>query len=119
MQQPDLFVPERLPARDMAGAIRAGDRAIALGAAKATRIDPLFVERACAHVLSYLAEFGVSSGELLTDSCKLAGVKPADDRHFGLVFRTMLKRGLICWAGACKRAKGHASRGGSLYRLSR
>lgn len=40
-------------------------------------------------------------------------------KHFGVVFRGLLKLGLIRWAGACKRAKGHFSRGGSLYTLNK
>ena len=45
------------------------------------------------------------------------GIKSSDDRHFGVVFRTLIKRGLIRWAGECRRTKGHAARGGALYSL--
>lgn len=109
---PRLVRPDPLPA---ARAI--GDRAIAAGKAKALAIDPAFIEKACAHITDYLRLHGTSSGELLTDSCKLAGIRSSDDRHFGVVFRMLLKRGVIRWAGSCKRVKGHASRGGSLYAL--
>ena len=91
------------------------DAAIARGAEKATRIDATFLERAGAHMLAYLDQHGVSSGELLTDACKLAGITSTDDRHFGAVFRRLQAGKLIRWAGECRRTKGHATRGGSLY----
>ena len=68
-------------------------------------------------MLQYLMVHGISSGEILTDSCKLAGIRSTDDRHFGPVFRTLIRRGLIKWLGDARRVKGHASRGGSLYVL--
>lgn len=113
------FAPPRLPARDLAGARRAGDLAIERGADKARRVAPEFIEAACAHVLAYLDAHGVSSGELLTDACKLAGIRSTDDRHMGVVFRSLLKRGLIRWAGECARRKGHGVRGGSRYAAMR
>lgn len=105
-------------AHSLPDAARAGDRAIAIGAAKAASIDPAFLQRAADHMLAYLRAHGVSSGEILTDSCKLAGIRSSDDRHFGAVTRRLLSRGLIRWAGPCKRTKGHATRGGSLYELA-
>lgn len=88
---------------------------IGRGAAKACTIDPAFIDKASTHMLAYLRANGTSSGELLTDSCKLAGIKSTDDRHFGSVFRSLIRLGLIRWAGDARRVKGHASRGGSLY----
>lgn len=85
--------------------------------AKAKAIDPQFIERAAAHMLAYLRAHGPSSGEMLTDSCKLAGIRSTDDRHFGPVFRTLIRRGPIKWCGDARRVKGHGSRGGSLYVL--
>ena len=111
-------VPERRTA--MKVATRRGDQAIAAGAEKAKRIDPAFLERAEAHMVSYLREHGTSSGELLVDACKLAGIRPSNDKHFGHVLRTLQKPGgPIRWAGECRRTKGHATRGGSLYELVR
>lgn len=78
-----------------------------------------FKSQAMAHIVSYLRKHGISSAEMLTDSCKLAGIKSGDDRHFGVVYRTLLREGVIYWAGPCRRAKGHASHGGSLYALER
>jgi len=106
-------MPGRAPA--LAAASRAGDAAIERGAMKARSIDPAFIDRASEHMLLYLHQHGTSSGELMTDACKLAGIRSTDDRHFGVVFRALIRGGLIRWAGECKRTKGHASRGGSLY----
>ena len=78
-----------------------------------------FRSQAMAHILSYLRKHGISSAEMLTDSCKLAGIKSGDDRHFGVVYRTLLAERAIYWAGPCRRAKGHASHGGSLYALEK
>lgn len=110
---PRLVRPDPLPA-----ARAQGDRAIAAGRAKALSIDPAFIESASAHICGYLRQHGISSGELLTDSCKLAGIRSTDDRHIGCVFRTLLKRGVIRWAGEARRVRGHGSRGGSLYALA-
>jgi hypothetical protein len=115
----DLEPPKlKRPPELMAIARKQGDRAIEAGVEKARSIDPAFVEKAGVHMLAYLKAHGVSSGELLTDSCKLAGIVSTDDRHFGAVFRSLLRQGLMYWAGPCKRVKGHASRGGSRYALA-
>jgi hypothetical protein len=122
MQQALEFEPAKLnrPAVLEAIARQQGVRAVRAvhaGEAKARRVDPAFVDRASAVMLAYLQAHGTSSGELLTDACKVAGIKPPDDRHFGAVTKRLIGRGLIHWAGPCKRLKGHASRGGSLYAL--
>lgn len=106
------------PAVLAAIARKAAEAAIAAGDRKAAKISPAFTSAACAHILAYLKAHGTSSGELLTDSCKLAGIKSSDDRHFGAVFQRLIRDGAIRWAGSCKRIKGHASRGGSLYELA-
>lgn len=111
------LAPQVVPAREMSGAWRAGAAAVAAGREKAARVAPDFVARASDHIVLYLSAHGTSSGELLSDSCKLAGIRPTDDRHFGAVFQGLLRRGVIVWAGSCRRNKGHASRGGSLYDL--
>lgn len=109
------------PRLDRTAALRVaktqGDQAIAAGAEKASSVDPVFIDNACAHIEQYLKDHGKSSGELLVDSCKLAGIVPLDDRHFGVCFRRLLKAGVIEWAGEARRSRGHGSRGGSLYRL--
>lgn len=114
------FDPPKLtrPASLLTAARKRGDRAIAAGAAKAKSIDPTFIARACEHVLAYLRAHGTSSGELLTDSCKLAGIVSSDDRHFGAVFRALLGKRLVLMAGYVPRRKGHGAAGGKTYALS-
>lgn len=111
-------VPERRTALKVAK--RRGDQAIAAGAEKAKRIDPAFIEAACAHVRAYLTQHGTSSGEMLVDSCKLAGIRSDEDRHFGAVFRRLLNAKQIrCTRSDVPRARGHGSSGGKLYELVR
>lgn len=110
--------PERRTALKVAK--RRGDQAIAAGAEKAKRIDPVFLERAEAHMVAYLETHGTSSGELLVDACKLAGIRSTSDKHFGHVLKRLQRTGgPIRYAGECRRTKGHATRGGSLYELAR
>lgn len=80
--------------------------------------EPGFSERAQAFVLEYLRVHGVSSGELITDACKLAGIKPPDDRAFGPVYSKLARAGFIEPAGFCARRKGHGTSGGRLWRLA-
>lgn len=80
--------PQRLQsAVALTVATRQGNAAIAAGAAKAKAIAPGFTEGARAHMLAYLRENGTSSGELLTRSCRLAGISSGNDRHFGAVVK--------------------------------
>jgi hypothetical protein len=92
----------------------AGQRA----ADRAERQDDGFRERAAAFVLGYLAQHGISSGELVTDAAKLAGIRPPDDRAFGPVYGTLSRQGKIVAAGFCARVKGHGTAGGRLWRLA-
>lgn len=106
------------PPRDYAPARAAGARAGKLAADKAERLDDGFRERAAAFVLGYLAQHGISSGELVTDAAKLAGIRPPDDRAFGPVYATLARKGRIVAAGFCARRKGHGTAGGRLWRLA-
>lgn len=102
----------------MAAADAAGARGIALGLEKAQRVSPDFIARACDHIKLYLRDHGRTSGEILTDSCKMAGIVSTDDRHFGGVFRKLLDAQQIRRvAVGVKRSKGHGSAGGSAYEL--
>lgn len=77
-----------------------------------------FSERAMAFVVEFLRKHGRASGEVLTDACKAAGIKPArDDRAFGPVFLHLLRTEQIQIVGACARRKGHGTAGGRLYAL--
>lgn len=115
----DLDPPKSMqPAVALAIARAQGHDAMDRAESKAKAIDPEFIERAATHMLKYLLAHGVSSGEILTDSCKLAGIRSSSDKHFGPVFRRLLTKGAIRFAGFVARRKGHGSAGGKLYALS-
>ncbi len=106
-----------LGAPPIAAARAAGQEAADRCAARAQRQDPTFRERAEAFVLQYLKANGVSSSELITDAAKLAGIRPLEDRAFGVVYREPARANKIAFAGYCIRRKGHATSGGRLWRL--
>jgi hypothetical protein len=112
--------PQKLnrPAVLAAIARQMGEKGACLARDKAERTDPGFSERAKAFVLSYLQAHGVSSGELITDAAKLAGIRPPDDRAFGAVYGALSRTGRIVCAGYCARVKGHGTAGGRLWRLA-
>lgn len=91
---------------------KAGERC----ADKAEALEDGFKERATAFVLAYLERHGTSSGELITDAAKLAGIRPHDDRAFGPVYASLARSGQIVAAGFCARRKGHGTAGGRLWR---
>lgn len=77
-----------------------------------------FIHRAKAFVVAYLRQHGDTSGELLTDKCKEAGIVPVNgDRAFGPVYAALKRHGIIFKVASCKRTKGHATDGGSVYGL--
>lgn len=79
-----------------------------------------FSRKAQEFVLKHLANNGATAGEDITDVCKQAGiVPPKDDRAFGPVFMGLLRNGFIRKVGTCKRRKGHATSGGSIYALNK
>lgn len=106
------------PVYTAAHARAAGAAAGALAADKAERMGDGFRERAAAFVLGYLAQHGASSGELVTDAAKLAGIKPPDDRAFGPIYAVLARRGQIVAVGFCARRKGHGTAGGRVWRLA-
>lgn len=118
MSQLALIFDQPTPAYTVEHARAAGQEAGERAAAKAQRQDDGFRERAAAFVLGYLQQHGTSSGELITDAAKLAGIKPADDRAFGPVYATLARAGKIVAAGFCARRKGHGTAGGRLWRLA-
>lgn len=89
-------------------------RVIAATAAKAERVVPDFVDRACAQVLASLAH-GPQSGEALVAACRRAGIVPEDDRAFGAVFRRLSQQGQIVTVGYTTREKGHGTAGGRVW----
>ena len=95
-----------------------GERGMQLATDRAERDEPGFSERAQAFVLAYLAEHGKASGEDLTDACKAAGIKPAEDRAFGSVYSALSRRKQIVCVGYCDREKGHGTGGGKRWSLT-
>lgn len=94
-----------------------GDRMGNMAADRAERADAGFRAKASSFVLDYLQRHGVSSGELITDAAKLAGIVPPDDRAFGPVYGSLARKGRIAFAGFCARRKGHGTAGGRLWKL--
>jgi hypothetical protein len=78
-----------------------------------------FSERAEAFVLNYLRNHGDTAGEVITDACKAAGIRPHDDRAFGPVYMRLARRGEIRKVGTCARHKGHLTAGGNVWGLDR
>jgi hypothetical protein len=77
-----------------------------------------FRKKAQWFVMVYLQHHGDTPGETITDACKQAGIVPSDDRHFGAVFISLSKRGIIHKVGTCLRRKGHATSGGNIWGLT-
>lgn len=92
-----------------------GDVGMARALEHAESDEPGFRERAQEFVLAYLAEHGLSSGELITDACKLAGIIPDEDRAFGPIYSKLLRLNKIRVVGLVPRRKGHGSLGAKLY----
>ncbi len=95
-----------------------GERAGRRAADRAERMTDGFREAAAAFILGYLAQHGVSSGELITDACKLAGIRAPDDRAMGPVYAALLRAGRIKIVGTTTRRKGHGCRGANLFSLA-
>jgi hypothetical protein len=80
-----------------------------------------FPTHARQYVIRYLEQHGQCSTELLTDACKLAGIRPPapkDDRAFGGVYLSLLNDRTITKVGTCPRSKGHGTGGGNVVALT-
>jgi len=77
--------------------------------AKANTDTTGFSIKAARFILQYLAAHGASSGEVITDAAKDAGIRPTDDRHFGPVYLRLARLGVIRKTGYTARTKGHGS----------
>lgn len=97
----------------------AGDRAAAACADKSTLRTPEWRERATLWVLDHLQKHGPTSGEDLTDGCKLAGIHAHDDRAMGAVISKLVRDNLIEKYGNCQRRRGHGTAGGCIWRIKR
>lgn len=103
----------------IADARKQGDWLMDLAAQRAERDTPAFTDIAIDFAVQFLrGQPHPVSSEIITNAAKRAGIRPPDDRAFGAVYATAARRGLIRWAGSCKRFKGHGTRGGSLWELA-
>lgn len=78
----------------------------------------VFQHRAKAYIIEYLRQHGPTPGETITDECIKAGIEPRDHRHFGPVYLSLSKCGIIHKVGTCLRRKGHATSGGNIWGLA-
>lgn len=113
MQQLELNVPMRSAARTR------GEEAADACATKAERVSDFDREGAMKFVHGYLVRHGQQPGEALVNAAKAHGYRPHDDRAFGSVFATLVKRGLIRHMGYCERVKGHGTAGGRIWGAAR
>lgn len=94
--------PRRSDSRAAAGLSIARKHGERLGelAAERAEVDMVdFRERGRAFVLDYLRQYGATSGEVITDAMKLAGICPPDDRAFGPVYAYLAhpgRRQIVC-----------------------
>lgn len=97
--------------RALRAARQAGTQAAEASAKKAKKVDPLFVEKACANILKQL-ERGTRTGEELVDGCLAAGIRPHDARAFGAVFLRLTRQRLaVSRISLQPRRKGHGTAG--------
>jgi hypothetical protein len=101
---------------DLAEAREQGEAAAEECAANATRLG-WDADGAANAVLAYLRAHGPTPGEVLVSAAGRAH-RPHDDRAFGAVFLKLSRAGLIEQAGHAKRAKGHGTAGGVIWRLT-
>lgn len=100
----------------LAQARNAGEAATALAEGKARQEVLGFSEKAAAYILASLRANGPTSGEALTESCRAAGIAPADSRAFGGVYQRLARRGeIVCLRADLPRARGHGTAGGRLW----
>jgi hypothetical protein len=110
-------LPGLFDAPTRAQANTARDRAITAVTAHAEATRQGFLEAARDFIRRYLAAHGPTRGELLTVECKNAGIVPPDDRAFGPVYLSLVRRREIEPAGEVRRERGHGTAGGHIYRL--
>lgn len=94
---------------------RLGDEAGNHCADKAEQGDPEFRAKALEFIVAFIRQQGQATGESATLAAVLAGIRPHDQRAFGPVYQTAIKRNLIRVIGYVPRVRGHGSAGGKLY----
>lgn len=100
---------------DIAAAAEAGQQAAEACAASAER-QGWDREAAAAFLLDWLARHGPTPGEVLVSEASRLH-PPHDGRAFGAVFLRLKRQGLIVDCGHARRAKGHNTHGGLIWRL--
>lgn len=83
----------------------------------ATNSGPCFQSAALKFVVRYLREHGPTSGEVVTDAAKRAGIVPHDDRAFGPCYAALVRDGIIERHSYTRRLKGHGTGGASVWRI--
>lgn len=101
---------------DLATAKAVGQIALQLATDKAERDCPGFRERVRAAVLERLAQ-GPASGEDLTDYVSSRGIRFADGRSLGGIYKSMKSDGLIRIVPGedVPRRRGHGTSGGHIW----
>lgn len=94
---------------------RLGREAATNAADRADMDDPEFTRKALTFIVDYVQQRGQVPGESATLAAVNAGIRPKDQRAFGSVYATALRRGLIHVVGYVPRVRGHGSAGGKLY----
>lgn len=88
-----------------------GESAAEACASKAERVAEFDREGAGKFILGWLIRHGAMSGEALTDAAKQHGYRPHDDRAFGAVYQTLVRKHHIRCIGYGVRTKGHGTSG--------
>lgn len=86
---------------------------------KAERTASFDTDGARRFILDVLSGRDHASGEELVDAAKSAGFKGHDDRCFGAVFASLVKRKQIRCVGFVTRVKGRGTAGGRLWAMER
>ncbi len=111
---PPLFRPQPTPA----------EVARAVGEVAANRCEAAAEKRgfdsqgAANFILELLKKLGPCSGEFCVNQAKGAGFQPHDDRAFGAVFQSLVRRGLIRCTGFGMRVKGHGTGGARTWEIA-
>lgn len=109
-----LPAPTPVPTSD-----RRLDVLLAAVEAKANTDTAGFSITASRFILRYLDAHGATSGEVVTDAAKAAGIRPVDDRHFGPVYLRLARRGVIRKTGFTARTKGHGSGAAPVWEIAK
>jgi hypothetical protein len=78
----------------------------------------VFAEKARAHVLKMLREFGETSGEHVVNHGEALGITAHDSRAWGPIFGALSRQRMIVKVGWCQRTKGHGTGGAIVWRLA-